>query len=495
MTKFLPKALFICMLVVMLSATTYGQSKTATIKTQAQPPLKLEPPVTTTHTITINGKKVEYQATVGYLEQDYEKGKTQGYFFYTAYVKKGSHQANRPLSFCFNGGPGSSSFYLHLLTIGPRKAVLGKDGNTLSPPPRLVDNPNTWLEVTDIVMVDPIGTGFSRPAPGVDGGMFWGVREDAKSVADFIRMYLTRNNRWLSPIYIAGESYGGIRGALLAHELQNHNQIGLDINGLIYISPALEMLWVFVRDHDAMGMTLYFPTYCTTAWYHKKVAPEFQSDFKKLESTARTFAFQRYLPALLKGSKLSQEEMKKVAIEMSRITGLSVEFIMLHKLRITSEEFRNELLKNKHMPLDRLDARFKTGTYDLTQTLSPLINHYLRQELGYKTPRPYTNSARFFRGWKWDPFSLTVLPQLAETINNNPSLMVFSAAGYYDYACPYFSIDFCLDQLQLDEGLKKNIIRKYYHAGHMVYTPSDDLVRFNNDVKEFIRSTSGDKKD
>ena len=186
--------------------------------------------------------------------------------------------------------------------------------------------------------------------------------------------------------------------------------------------------------------------------------------------------------------------MAAVAKEMSRLTGLSVDFIMHQKLRITSAEFRKELLKDKYMPLDRYDARFKAGTYNLTQTLSPLINHYLREELGYKTARPYTNSARFFGQWKWDPFNMTVLPQLAETMNNNPDMKVLSTAGYYDYACPYFSIDYCLDQLQLHKGLKKNIIRKYYHAGHMVYTPGDDLVRFNNDVKDFIRTTSGRSK-
>ncbi len=487
------KTFLFCLVLVILTAGLVAQSQKAPAKGAKKSTLKLEPPVSTDKVITIKGKKLAYTATVGYLEQTYEKGKPQGYFFYTAYVKKGGDKKNRPLTFCFNGGPGSSSFYLHLLTIGPRKAVLAKDGNTVAPPPRLKDNPDTWLEATDIVMVDPIGTGFSRQAPEVKGNLFWGIHKDARSVADFVRMYLTQNGRWLSPIYIAGESYGGIRGALLAHELQNSNQIGLDINGLIYISPALEMLWVFIRDHDTLGMALYFPSYCTTAWYHKKVAPQYK-DFNKLEDAARAFAYQRYLPALLKGSNLSSEEMEAVAGEMSQLTGLSVDFIMHHKLRITSSEFRNELLKDKYMPLDRYDARFKTGTYNLTQTLSPLINHYLREELGYKTARPYTNSARFFGSWKWDPFSMTVLPQLAETMNNNPDMKVLSTAGYYDYACPYFSIDYCLDQLQLHKGLKKNIIRKYYHAGHMVYTPGDDLVRFNNDVKDFIRTTSGRSK-
>jgi len=456
----------------------------------APPVLSPPPPVTTEHTITTEGRTLTYRATVGYLTQHFEKETPQAHFFYTAYVMKGADPARRPLTFCFNGGPGSSSFYLHLLTIGPRRAVLTENGDTPAPPPRLEDNPDTWLAVSDIVMVDPIGTGFSRPAPGVDGKIFWGVHEDARSVADFVRMFLTENSRWLSPIYIAGESYGGIRGALLARELQTHNQIGLDINGLITISPALDLNFVFVRDHDALGLALYVPTYCATAWFHRKTDPKYRNDFNRLEADARAFAYERYLPALLRGNRLLQTDMEAVAREMVSLTGLSLAFILHHNLRITPEEFRAELLRERRLPLDRIDARFKSGTFDLTQTLSPLINHYLREELGYRTPRPYTNHAAVFTSWKWDPFTLTVLPQLAETMNDNPAMKVFCAAGYYDFACPFSCIDHCLDQLQLDAGLTENIIRKYYHAGHMVYIPSAELKRFNDDVKRFIRSTS-----
>jgi len=483
--------LVLFLVVLPLYSQNKGEGPTAIEKSSK--PLTFDPPVKTDHAVTIAGKKLEYTAEVGYFDQTFEKKKPQGYFFYTAYIKKGGNRLNRPLTFCFNGGPGSSSVYLHLLTIGPRKAVLAADGNTVAPPPRLVDNPDTWLEATDIVMVDPIGTGFSRPAPGVDTGIFWGIREDARSIADFIRMYLTKNSRWLSPIFIAGESYGGIRGALLAQELQNNRQISLNINGLIYISPALTINYIFVQKHDALGMALYFPSYCTTAWYHKKVAKKYQSNFQMLVDTARDFAFNKYLPALLKGSRLKADQMKAIAGEMSELTGLSTEYILHQKLRITSDEFRNELLKDRHHSLDRLDARFKADTYELTRTLSPIINHYLREELGYKTPRPYTNVAGFFVQWKWDPFNLSIMPQLAETMNKNPAMKVLSTAGYYDFACPFFSIDYCLDQLQLDKGLKDNIIRKYYQAGHMVYSPADELVRFNNDVKDFIRSTSGKK--
>jgi len=481
-----------CILLLLLSACSLltARQKEMAGNGQTPPPLKPHPPVTTSHEITLEGRKITYDATVGYLRLVNSESQPQAYFFFTAYRIQTHPPSVRPLTFCFNGGPGASSFYLHLLTIGPRRALLNPDGHTPAPPPRLVDNPHTWLSATDIVMVDPIGTGFSRPAPGVEGGKFWGTHEDARSVAEFIRLYLTENDRWLSPIYIAGESYGGIRGALLALELQSNRQISLDINGLIYISPALDMRHVFVGDHDALGMALYFPTYCTTAWFHHRVAPAYQTDFSLLEKAARDFALGDYLPALLQGSGLSETRMLKLAKQMSDLSGLPVSFLLRQKLRITPGEFRNELLKDRRITVDRLDARFPTGTYDLTQTLSPLINHYLRVELGYRTQRPYTNTAILFNRWNWDPFSLSVLPQLAETVNRNPHLKIFCAAGYYDFACPYFVIDHCLNQLQLDEGLDQNITRRCYRAGHMVYNSEPELIRFNRAVIEFIRSTS-----
>lgn len=481
------KSVFIILLTFVVGSGQAAGQENAPPKGEP-PSLQLPPPVTTTHTLTMEGKKHTYDATVGYQVLRSSEDEPEAYFFYTSY--KLHHQGIRPVTFCFNGGPGSSSFYLHLLTIGPRTARLTAEGNTPPPPPRLRDNPHSWLAATDIVMVDPVGTGFSRPAPGVKGEKFWGTMEDARSVADFIRSYLTEHRRWLSPIYIAGESYGGIRGALLARELQSNNRIGLDINGLIYISPALEMAHVMVRDHDALGLALYFPTYCTTAWFHGRVAERYRKDFSLLEQAAREFALTVYLPALLKGSGLSRDEMHRVAEKMVPLTGLPLETITQQNLRITSEEFRSELLRNRRRQLDRLDARFTDGRYDLTQTLSPLVNYYLRGELKYRTPRPYTNTARLFGRWHWDPFNLSILPHLAETMNRNPYLKVFCAAGYYDFACPYFVIDHGLNQLQLDEGLHGNITRRYYQAGHMVYTPEEEHRRFSEDVKEFIRSTS-----
>ena len=224
-------------------------------------PVELRAPSVTEHTITVEGESINYNATVGYMIQTDADSKPISYFFYTAYTKQGEDSVSRPLTFCFNGGPGTSSIYLHMLTIGPQRAVLLEDGNTPAPPPRMVDNVETWLGFTDLVFIDPIGTGFSFPHPGADTKQFWGAAADAESVGDFIRMYITENARWLSPIFVAGESYGGIRGALLAEELQKNRRIKLNVNGLIFISPAYDWQSLGTSKHNPMYLSQYFPTY------------------------------------------------------------------------------------------------------------------------------------------------------------------------------------------------------------------------------------------
>jgi carboxypeptidase C (cathepsin A) len=465
---------------------------------QTQPkenPFKPSPPSVTKHSITIGGKTLSYTATVGYLDMRDEKGKILGYMYYTAYVKDGEDPTKRPLTFAFNGGPGTSSCYLHLLLIGPRRALLDENGNTLPPPPKLVDNEYTWLKFSDIVMIDPIATGFSRAELGVNYGNFLGVQQDADSVADFIRLFLNENNRWISPIFIAGESYGGVRGSMLVNVLQSDNNIKLNVNGIIFISPALDMNALHTWGGSVLSLSLYFPTYATTAWFHKKVAPEYQDDFERLLKDAKHFALYEYMPALIKGSSMSEDEMRAVAGKMAKFTGLSVDYIMEQKLRVNSIMFREELLRSEGKSLDRLDARFETGAYELTTTLSPLLHNYLKVELGYDTLTPYSISANisnFYGMWNWggDRGGFSVLDALAETMNNNRAMKVFAAEGYYDYACPFFTVEYSLDQMLLKPGVRENITQKAYHAGHMVYTPLKNLAEFTEDVKNFIEDAS-----
>ncbi len=457
-------------------------------------PFKPVPPSVTKQSITINGKTLSYTATVGHMTMRDEKGGVLGYMYYTAYVKDGEQTTKRPLTFAFNGGPGSSSCYLHLLTIGPRRALLDEQGNTLPPPPKLVDNEYTWLQFTDIVMIDPLATGFSRAEPGVDYSKFFGVEEDAVSVADFVRLYISENDRWISPIFIAGESYGGVRGSMLVNELQDHYNIKLNVNGVIFISPAYDVRVLHTWGGSNMSLALYFPTYATTAWYHKKLAPEYQSDFNRLLAEAKQFAITEFLPALIGGSSLSEDEMRAVAEKMSRFTSLSVDYIMEQKLRVNSIGFRDELLRSEGKSLDRLDARFETGSYELMTTLSPLLHNYLKDELGYDTLTPYSVRAGIseFRGWNWgqERGGFSVIEALAETMNNNRAMKVFAAKGYYDYACPFFTVEYSLDQMLLKPGVRDNITQKVYHTGHMTYTSMKTLKAFTEDVKQFIEEAA-----
>ena len=454
-------------------------------------PIELRPPSVTEHSIEIAGEQLDYTATVGYMVQKNEKGKPIGYFFYTAYVLKGQDTMSRPLSFCFNGGPGSSSIYLHMLTIGPKRAVLLEDGNTPGPPPRMVDNAHTWLTFSDLVFVDPIGTGFSFPHPGEDTKQFWGAEADAASVADFMRMYLTESKRWLSPIFVAGESYGGIRGALLAYELQNSRKINLNLNGIIFISPAFDFQDLATSKHIPLYLAHYLPAFATTAWFHNKLSEDLMADFDGLVAEATEWADTEFLCALVKGDRLTREEMEAIAARMSRYTGLSVDYIMAKKLRITSYEFREELLRDQEISLDRLDARFEEGAYELTTTLSPALNHYIRVDLGYDTLEPYKVYGRV-RPWSWGdrPSPFSVVPSLRQAMMNNRSMKVFVAAGYYDYACPFSTINFALDQLLLKPELRENIVRRYYHTGHMVYTPTKELGEFTEDVRQFVEAAT-----
>jgi carboxypeptidase C (cathepsin A) len=456
-------------------------------------PIELREPSRTDHSITIDGETIEYTATVGHMVQKDDDGKILGYLFYTAYVKKNRDAASHPLTFCFNGGPGSASIYLHMLTIGPKKAVLLDDGNTPGPPPRMEDNLHTWLAFTDLVFIDPIGTGFSFPHPGADTKKFWGAVPDAQSVGEFVRTYLNESDRWLSPIFVAGESYGGIRGALLADELQSNRKIKLNLNGIIFISPVYDFISFGSNARNPIYLSQFLQTYATTAWHHNKVDASLQADFDGFLQEVSSWANGDYLLALMKGDRISESDKRSVAQQMARYTGLSEQFIMLKNLRVTSSEFRAELLRDQDISLDRLDARFETGAYELTTTLSPVFNHYIRNDLGYDTAAPYVVSGRV-SPWSWGddgPSPFSVVGNLAKVMENNKHMKVYVTAGYYDYACPFATIDYALDQLLLKPELRDNVVRSYYHTGHMVYTPQSELPRFTQEVRQFVLDASG----
>jgi len=483
------RLIFVYLSVVLIAGSAVAQEAKQASQKARGTEIELFPPVTTDHSITFDDEKINYQAKVGYFQQLDNQGKPQGYIFYTAYTKKGEGLGNRPLTFCFNGGPGSSSIYLHLLAIGPKRVLLDKQGNTPGPPPIMIDNEQSWIKFTDLVFIDPIGTGFSFPHPGADPANFWGAHQDAASVADFIRMYLTDSARWMSPIFIAGESYGGVRGSLLAEELQRNRQIKLNINGIIFISPAFE--YATRRGYhkiNSFHLAHFFPTHAATARFHRQLSPELQEvPFNKFFTEVKEWANNEYLLALNKGDSLPDEEKAKIAEKMSYYFGLDKEFVMQENLRIPDAMFREKILEKQGKQVDRLDARWEHGAYELTTSLSPALNHYIREELGYKTPKPYVVSG-YVRPWKYNdsPSGFSAVPHLANAMNNNRHMKVLITAGYYDYACPVATIEFAVNRLLLKPEIRRNIKMVNYHTGHMVYTPGKELVEFTDEVRRFI---------
>ena len=487
------KLILICMLTVLIADSAVAQEAKQASEKKKESSVEISPPVTTDHSITIDGEKIDYQAKVGYFQQLDKRGKPQGYIFYTAYTQKRKTQGERPLTFCFNGGPGSSSIYLHMLTIGPKRVVLDEQGNTPGPPPTMVDNEQSWLQFTDLVFIDPIGTGFSFPHPGADPANFWGAHPDAASVADFIRMYLTDSGRWISPILIAGESYGGVRGSLLAEELQRNPQVKLNVNGIIFISPAFE--YATRRGYhkiNSFHLAHFFPTHAATARYHKQLAPELQEmPFDQFFAEVKEWATTEYLLALNKGDSLPDTKKEKIAEKMSAYFGLDKEFVLQENLRIPDAMFREKILAKKGIQVDRLDARWEHGAYELTTSLSPALNHYVREELGYKTPRPYVVSGDV-RPWKYNdsPSGFSAVPHLANAMKNNHRMKVLITAGYYDNACPVVTIEFAVNRLLLKPEIRRNIKMVNFHTGHMVYTPKKELAEFTDEVRRFVEDAT-----
>jgi len=487
------RLILVCLLVVLITGSAAAQEAKQAIEKKGETKVELLPPVSTDHSIAIDGEKIDYQAKVGYFQQLDDRGKPQGYIFYTAYTQKRKAPGTRPLTFCFNGGPGSSSIYLHMLTIGPKRVVLDEQGNTPGPPPTMVDNQQSWLRFTDLVFIDPIGTGFSFPHPGADPANFWGAHPDAASVADFMRMYLTDAGRWMSPILIAGESYGGVRGSLLAEELQRNSRIKLNVNGIIFISPAFE--YPTRRGYhkiNSFHLAHFFPTHAATARYHKQLALELQEmPFDEFFTEVKEWATTEYLLALNKGDSLPDAEKEKIAAKMSAYFGLDKDFVLQENLRIPDAMFREQILAKEGKQVDRLDARWETGAYELTTSLSPALNHYVREELGYKTPQPYVVSGNV-RPWKYNdsPSGFSAVPHLANAMNNNRRMKVLITAGYYDYACPVVTIEFAVNRLLLKPEIRRNIKMVNYHTGHMVYTPSKELVEFTDEVRRFVEEAT-----
>jgi carboxypeptidase C (cathepsin A) len=481
------------------------------------PPHHEESVVETKRVVTVGRKKIAYTATAGRTILREEDGKKKASFFSVAYTRDGdSDPASRPIVFCFNGGPGSSSVWLHLGAFGPRRVLLNDEGMPGPGPGRLVDNADAILDVADIVFIDPVGTGYSRPIPDDDLKQYTHFKRDIESVGEFVRLYLTRHARWASPKFLAGESYGTTRSAgLAAHLYKRH---GIAFNGLLLISSILNFqtagfdskTWTFERGND-LPYIVFLPTYAATAWYHGRVGARHRKrPLREFLDEVEAFAAGDYAWALFQGDRLEQLRFDEVAARVADYTGLSAEYVSRYDLRIEILRFCKELLREERRTVGRIDSRY-TGidrfvdgdameadpSMDATNgPYTSALNDYLRRELGYESELPYEIlSEKVHESWDYEDFKNThvdVSEALRETVSRNPSTRVFVANGYYDLATPHFATEYTFSHLGLDPSLRGNVELAYFEAGHMMYVHTPSRTRLAADVKSFItRAAAG----
>lgn len=458
------------------------------------------PPVVTHHTLQLAGKALAYTTTTGMLPiRDEQSGVAEGYIFYVAYTKDGvTDPSKRPISFIFNGGPGSATVWLHMGAFGPKRVNLRADGSNYTPPYGYEDNPFTLLDQTDMVFLDPVGTGYSRPATPRLGTKFWGVNEDIATVGEFIRLYLTDNQRWGSPKFLAGESYGTTRAAGLSGYLADR---GIALNGIVLISAILN----FSLEDGDLGPINYLPSYTAIAWYHKQLPPDLQGQsLAQVQAQVERWAGTGYRLALAKGSTLTPAERQATIDTLARFTGLPKAFIDHNNLRISLGRFDTELLRDAGKTVGRLDGRFTSyaidggserGAFDpseasIRNSFTPVLNDYVRRELGYDNDMVYYILGGGIGRWNpQQPGSPTdVTPSLERAFAKNPDMKLFVAMGYYDTATPYYAVEYTLTHLSLDPKARKNITTDHFAAGHMVYIDQPSMKKFRADLTTFINA-------
>ncbi len=472
--------LFVLPLVLLLP--TGAQEKSD--KSESKPPLQ-DVTAITKHTLPLGKEKINYEATAGVLVLRDEDGKPTASMFYTSYVRTDvADIRKRPITFTFNGGPGSSSVWLHMGAFGPKRVYLTDEGHAPAPPYKLVNNESTILDLTDLVFIDPVSTGYSRTAPGQDHKKFHGVEQDLQSVGEFIRLYTTRHGRWDSPKFLAGESYGTTRAAALVGHLQDRH--GMNFNGVILVSSILNFQTARFDDGNDLPYPLFLPTYTATAWYHKKLPAALSGDLKKTLAEVEHFAQGEYTLALMQGSKLGQAERKKIAARVARYTGLTEDYVLRSNLRIQIQRFCKELLRGQSRTVGRFDSRYQgidrdaageVMEYDPSYAAvqgpyTATLNNYLRETLRYKSDLPYEILTGRVQPWDYSNFAnryVNVSDRLRQALTKNPALRVYVANGYYDLATPYFATEYTFNHLNLDPSLAKHITMGYYEAGHMMY--------------------------
>ena len=463
---------------------------------------------TTDHTIQLGGQTIPYKATASTTLIKNQADEPTALIYSTAYVRSDVRDASqRPVAFLYNGGPGSSSVWLHMGAFGPRRVVTVDAGPTPPAPYTYQDNAQSLLDRADLVFIDPVGTGFSRAVGKAKNKDFWGIDPDVKSLAQFISTWISRNRRWNSPKYLIGESYGTFRSAALGNFLQS--QDSMDLNGIVLVSCTLDLSTISFNPGDDRPYVFYLPSYAATAWFHKLLKDR-PDDLDKFLAEARVFAEGEYSTALMKGSRLSASERADIAKKMARYTGLSEDYLTKADLRVNLPQFMAELQRSRGLTTGRLDSRFVGQTYDLlteeaeydpqsalvSSAFASVFNAYVRGDLNFSQERQYialSNEAG--PAWDWKhagapqrgfPGAPNVMLDLVEALISNPNLRVEVENGLYDMATPFYATEHTMDHLGLREAARSRIVLKYYAAGHMMYLRDADLAKLSQNIRAFI---------
>jgi carboxypeptidase C (cathepsin A) len=489
---------FIVIVVLLLPFGAAAQQPSPSAPAGSGAAADLKETVTTTkHAIDVGGQRIAYTATAGTIVLRDDKNKAEASVFYVAYTRDDvTDRARRPIFYSFNGGPGTASVWMHMGFTGPRKVVYEDEGMMPAPPFRLVNNDHAIIDVADIVFIDPVGTGYSRMAPGEDAHKFHGVMEDIRSVGEFIRLYTTRNSRWDSPKFLIGESYGTTRAAGLVNHMQQTHQ--MYFNGVIQVS----MTGLDYQAGTDLGFALSLPHYTATAWYHKALAQDLQAKpLRAVLQESEQYALGAYLTALVKGDALAKAERDTVAAQVGRLAGLSKEYVVNSNLRIDRARFRKELLRTRSLTVGRLDSRYTgidrdaagaTNEYDPAMEawngpFAAVINDYFRDELKWETDAKY-NIWGDVNPWRRDQRTNTG-EMLRAAMTQNPYLRVLVLAAYYDGATDYFSAQYVMSHLDPSGAIKDRISFAFYESGHMMYVRKSDLAKSKRDIAEFVQQS------
>ena len=469
-----------------------------------------EPVVSTTdQSVEIKGKTIALTAHAGTMQLRDENNEPIANFGFTFYEKK-NPEANRPIVFAYNGGPGSSSFWLHMGVLGPKRIAVDDPNFNRAAPYELVNNEYSILEVADLVMMDPVGTGLSVPVGKADFKDFWGVDQDIRSISLFVTQFLIKHSRMNSPKYLLGESYGTFRNAGVMNRLLSQ---GIAMNGVIMVSAVFDLRTLVFPPEDDLPYIVHFPTYAATAWYHKQI-PDNDTDLSTFLDEVRRFTEEEYVPALFKGARLGDAEKKAMAEKLAYYTGTEAEYWIQADLRVTNGEFFAEMMREDQKLVGRLDSRYtgfnqdgisQTGAYDpQSSAISPAYIQgfldYFHNDLGVGKEELYTITAGRRPGFSWDwshvgnnrwgtQAAINTAPDMATALSRDPNMKVLILNGIYDIATVFYGVEYTVDHLGLDPAIRDNIIMKYYEAGHMMYTHEASLIQFDEDVDAFIKAT------